>query len=89
MQVKKKITSSLSSKGQVTIPRAIRTRLGIGPGDRVEFAIEGNQTVLRPDRGDSNPFDKYVGILGTFPGGIDEINAWVRDMRDDDESDRK
>ena len=84
-----KYTSSLSSKGQVTIPHEIRSRLGLAPGDRVEFVIQGNLTVLRPDRGDTNPFAKYVGILGTFPGGIVEINAWVRDLRDDDESDRK
>jgi antitoxin PrlF len=86
---KTKYTSSLSSKGQVTIPLEIRSRLGLSPGDRVEFVIQGPLTVLRPDRGDSDPFAKYVGILGTFPGGIDEINAWVRDMRNDDGSDRK
>ena len=84
-----KYTSSLSSKGQVTIPQEIRSRLGLAPGDRVEFAIEGDRTVLRPDRAKSDPFAKYVGILGTFPGGIDEINAWLRDLRSDDESDRK
>ena len=30
-----------------------------------------------------NPFAKYVGVLKTFPGGIKEINAWVRDLRDE------
>jgi hypothetical protein len=36
-----------------------------------------------PPATDDNPFAKYEGILPAFPGGRDEINAWVRDMRDD------
>jgi len=31
-----------------------------------------------------NPFAKYAGILPAFPGGIKEINAWVRSLRDDE-----
>ena len=34
-----------------------------------------------PDK-EENPFTKYIGILPAFPGGIKEINAWVRGMRD-------
>jgi antitoxin PrlF len=30
-------TATLTSKGQVTIPIAVRVALGIGTGDRVEF----------------------------------------------------
>jgi len=30
-------TATITSKGQVTIPKDVRTRLGIGTGDRVEF----------------------------------------------------
>ena len=84
-----KYSSSISSKGQVTVPQEIRNRLGLRTGDRVEFVTEGEHTLIRPFRSDENPFAKYVGILGTFPGGIDEINAWVREMRDDDEDDGK
>ena len=32
---------------------------------------------------EDNPFAKYAGILPAFPGGIKEINAWVRSLRDD------
>ena len=34
------VATRLTSKGQVTIPRAIRERLGIKPGDEVEFVAE-------------------------------------------------
>ena len=30
-------TATITSKGQVTIPKDVRSRLGIGTGDRVEF----------------------------------------------------
>lgn len=30
-------TATLSTKGQITIPKDVRTRLGIDTGDRVEF----------------------------------------------------
>ena len=30
-------TATITSKGQVTIPKDVRTRLGIGTGDRLEF----------------------------------------------------
>ena len=77
-------SSSLSSKGQVTVPQEIRRRLGVAAGDRIEFVIEGDRTVIRPAREDPDPFEKQMGILGPFPGGEDGIKAWVSDMRDDD-----
>lgn len=78
-------SSTISSKGQITVPQEIRNRLGLSPGDRVEFVVENDRTVIRPVRSEPNPFEKYVGILGTFPGGVKGINAWVADMRDEDE----
>jgi AbrB family looped-hinge helix DNA binding protein len=75
--------STISSKGQVTVPQEIRKRLGLEAGDRVEFVVEDERTVIRPARSEENPFEKYRGILGTFPGGDKEINAWIEDMRSD------
>lgn len=77
-------SSVISTKGQVTIPKEVRTRLGLRVGDRVEFVVQGNHTIIRPLRHSVNPFEKYIGALSTFPGGIEEINAWVRSMRDED-----
>lgn len=76
-------SSPVSSKGQVTIPQEIRRRLGLRAGDRVEFVVEGGDTILRPARARANPFDEYIGILPAFKS-IDEINAWVRELRGDD-----
>lgn len=85
MLVGMKYSSSISSKGQVTVPQEIRRRLGVAPGDRIDFVIEGDRTVIRPSRSNENPFEKYRGILGPFPGGEEGIKAWIDEMRSDDE----
>jgi antitoxin PrlF len=85
MPVKNTYTSPISSKGQITIPREIRDRLGVGAGDRVEFVIEEDRTVIRPSRDDPDPFEKFRGILGPFPGSEAGIKAWIDDMRSDEE----
>jgi len=36
----------MSSKGQATVPKAVRDALGIGEGDDVVFRVEGNRAVL-------------------------------------------
>ena len=38
--------STLTSKGQVTIPADVRKRLGLHPGDRVAFLVEGDEVRL-------------------------------------------
>jgi antitoxin PrlF len=83
MEVKTKNSSTISSKGQITVPQEIRKRLGLEAGDRVEFVIEDDRTVIRPARSGVNSFEKYIGILGPFPGGEEGIKAWIDDMRND------
>lgn len=39
-------TSVLTSKGQVTIPADVRKRLGLSPGDRLAFVLDGEQVRL-------------------------------------------
>jgi antitoxin PrlF len=36
----------VTSKGQVTVPKAVRDALGIKEGDEVVFHVEGNRAVL-------------------------------------------
>ena len=80
----KRYSTTIGSRGRITLPQEIRLRLGIAPGDKVEFVCEKSRTVVRPLRPPGNPFEKYVGILGAFPGGKRQINAWVRNLRDED-----
>ena len=75
-------SSTISSKGQITVPLEVRKRLGLKEGDRVEFVIENGRTIIRPVRQPENPFQKYAGALPTFSDS-EEVNTWVRDLRDE------
>ena len=77
-------SSKLTTKGQITIPKVVRLRLGLKEGDQVEFVTEGDRTIVRPAQGSENPFSKYAGIFGNFPGGVSEINRWVGNLRDEE-----
>ncbi|HEY5999126.1 MAG TPA: AbrB/MazE/SpoVT family DNA-binding domain-containing protein [bacterium] len=40
-------TTLVTSKGQVTIPKALRQRLGIRQGSRIEFSVVGDHAEFR------------------------------------------
>ena len=42
--------STISSKGQVTIPKSVRDALGLKPLDRITFEARDGQAVVRPVR---------------------------------------
>ena len=50
------MSTTVTSKGQVTIPKPVRDRLGIGPGSRVDFrqAADG-RIVLEKAEGQPPP----------------------------------
>lgn len=57
---------SVTTKGQVTIPKAIREEMGINPGDEVVFEETAEGYVIRKDAPTTaegtDPFEKYRGI---------------------------
>ena len=75
--------STISSKGQVTVPQKIRARLGLSTGDQIEFVVDGDRTVIRPARTVTSVFAKYKGALPVF-SDVREINSWVDEMRSAD-----
>lgn len=73
--------AKVTSKGQVTIPREVRRRLGVRAGDRLQFEEDGDGVRVTAVRKES-PFAKYRGI-GT-PGigkGRKGIQKWLRELR--------
>ncbi|MHB1987303.1 MAG: AbrB/MazE/SpoVT family DNA-binding domain-containing protein [Acidimicrobiales bacterium] len=40
------VAAKVTSKGQVTVPKAVRDALGIADGDAVVFRVEGSRAVL-------------------------------------------
>ncbi|MBI2171854.1 MAG: AbrB/MazE/SpoVT family DNA-binding domain-containing protein [Chloroflexi bacterium] len=70
--------SRMTTKGQVTVPKEVRERLGLRPGDELEFTEENGVFRLRK-RVDPQVFKKYRGCLKEWAGqGSDDL---VREMR--------
>lgn len=58
------MTSTISSKGQITVPKAVRDRLGLRAGTTVEFEVVDRGVVLRKGRpGGARPVDLVRGML--------------------------
>jgi AbrB family looped-hinge helix DNA binding protein len=71
-------TARVTSKGQVTIPKEVRDKLGIRPGEDVDFAEEQGVFYIRKARKKS-PFDKWVGSLSHLKGSdSDDIVKGLR-----------
>jgi len=56
--------STVTSKGQTTIPGKIRKALRIKPGDRLQYMMEGEQVILRVHSG----LRSLVGALASKKG---------------------
>ncbi|CAM3574759.1 AbrB/MazE/SpoVT family DNA-binding domain-containing protein [Deinococcus frigens] len=56
MTTTRKVTAAISSKSQLTLPRAVRERLGVDRGDLVEFTLDEQGVHLLPLRKGDNPF---------------------------------
>jgi len=58
------MTSTISAKGQITVPKAVRDKLGLRPGARVEFELTADGAVLRKGhRAGMRAVDRVLGIL--------------------------
>ena len=71
--------STVTSKGQVTVPKAIRERLGLREGDMLEFNVdEAGRIVVSPHRRGEG----VCGVLGDFasdePVSVEDMNQAIR-----------
>lgn len=72
--------ATVTSKGQVTIPKAVRDFLGIGPGSKVEFRRVGDGSVVVVPLGKQRPESRFAQLRGHAGAGMttDEIMALTR-----------
>lgn len=72
------VTATITSKGQITIPKAVRDSLHLRSGDRVEFLVHGQtEAVMRPI---TKSVDEVFGKLhktGRSRKTVDEMNDAV------------
>ena len=55
----------VSSKGQVTLPAAMRAKLGITAGTHIQFELRGTELVITPEL----PMSAYYGMLKGYDLG--------------------
>src|SRR5688572_12917529 len=60
--------SSITTKGQVTIPAEIRRRLGVGPRDRVDWIVEDGQVRVTRS-GSGSVTERTAGALKRHASG--------------------
>ena len=75
-------TSTLTSKGQTVIPKAIRDHLGLKPGDSLDFVVQDEGEVLiRPLAHDVRRLRGLLRRPGRSPVTVEEMNRAIRDRR--------
>jgi len=70
--------ATLTSKGQITIPLAVRRRLGLDAGDRVEFVeLAPGEFTLKPATEDVRSLKGMIRRPAR-PVSIDAMNAAIK-----------
>ena len=80
----------VTEKGQVTIPKEIRDRLGIGPGSEIDFVEDGNSVKIVAANAGQFDAEAFKRTLNSLAGRVDlggmttdEYMLWLRGPRDD------
>ena len=73
-------TSTITSKGQTTIPKAVREHLGLKPGNRIDYLIEEDgRVVIRPSTYDIRDLEGLLSRAGGAHLSVEEMNRVVRE----------
>lgn len=69
--------STLTSRGQTTIPKSIREALHLQPGDQVEFILEGDEVVLRRAGADLTALDGMLDRSDREPVSVEAMDEAI------------
>ena len=76
------MTHKMGVKGQVVIPKAIRERIGIRPGDEVSFEAEGDEVrIRRTENVAAGRADRIRALRGAWAGDGSGTDALVAERR--------
>ena len=70
--------TTVTSKGQITIPKDVRERLGLEAGDRVVFVVQSDRdVVLKPAKTDVRELHGMLYRKGRPPRSIEEMDEGI------------
>ena len=74
------MATKVTSKGQVTIPKPVRERLGIQPGNAVDFELAADGSVVLVKVDGQRRVSRFEPLRGRADAGLstDEIMALTR-----------
>ena len=74
------MATTVTSKGQVTIPKPVRDRLGVRQGDAIDFRLTADGQVVLVKVGGAAPVSRFQALRGGAGPGLttDEIMALTR-----------
>ena len=72
----------IGERGQVTVPKRLRERFGLAPGEKVEFQVVNDQIVLKKAARKLN-LDKWKGYCrDSFTDlGYEGVDDFIEDVR--------
>jgi antitoxin PrlF len=73
-------TATLTSKSQITVPKAVREALGVGPGDRIQFVPAWQGFRLVVIKGDITSMRGALRGRRKAPVTIEEMNQAIAEM---------
>lgn len=72
-------TATLTSKGQLTVPKPVRDRLRVKPGDRIDFVLDADGGVrIRTASVDVRALKGILHRPGRKPVSLEEMDAAIR-----------
>ncbi len=75
------VTATMTSKGQLTVPKEIRDRLGLEPGDKVEFVRGDDSAVVLRKRRSVSVRELFRTLPeGAVPKGQEAIDGAIADQ---------
>ncbi len=81
------MTTNITSKGQVTIPKRVRDAMGVKPGTKVDVEFRDGSAVIRPARKAAKSdlrkrLEKVRGSMNLRGMTADEYLDWIRGRKD-------
>lgn len=79
MSLRKRLKATIAERGQVTIPKVLRDKLGLAPGVVVNFELQDNKIVVSKELTE----DPFAGVYGCLRGATQyaSTDEYIKEIR--------